>query len=377
VTKRLDGKRVVFTGRLASMPRADAAALVRVHGGFCDGSVTRHTSIVVVGQEGWPLRKDGRVSSKLVAAKKRQALGQTLAIQTEEDWLNDLGLAEQSEGIHRRFTSAQLGRLLKLPRQRLAAWIRAGFVAPAATIDGVHFFDFQQVASLRSLWEMTQAGVGHQQLTKSFQQLARWLPSLGSAAPLALLEDDGKILVRLDQGLADASGQLQFEFADEEPGICAAAAQDSAGDWHLRGVAFENAGDGAQAAAAYRMALFIGPANPESAFNLGNILYAAGQLGAAAERFRHAVELDHGFVEAWNNLGNALCDLGEARPAIEAFERALALAPDYADAHYNIAEALQSAGDAEGSRRHWRTYLRLEPIGEWAAYARRCLAKGS
>ena len=375
MSKRLDGKRIVFTGRLASMPRFDAAALVRVHGGRCETAVTGKTSILVVGQEGWPLRRDGAISSKLKNAKKRQALGQSLVIQTEEEWLNALGLHEQSEGIHRRFTPAQLGRLLKLPRQRLAAWIRERFVAPVETIDGVHFFDFQQVASLKSLWEMSKAGVGQQQLKKSFQQLARWMPNLGQA-PLSLLEDGGNILVRLDQGLADPSGQLQFDFQDAEEGILRKPreTEPTSDEWHRQGIEFENNGDRKHAAAAYRRALLAGPANPETTFNLGNVLYADGQVGAAAERFRHTVELDRGFVEAWNNLGNALCDLGETTAAIEAFQRALEIAADFPDAHYNIAEAFLSVGDVDAARRHFRTYLRLEPIGAWAAYARQCLA---
>ncbi len=372
-TKRLEGKRVVFTGRLASMPRTDAFALVRIHGGVCDRSLSRKTSILVVGQEGWPLRKDGRVSSKLVAAKKRQSLGQTLVIQTEEDWLSDLGLPEQSEGIHRRFTSTQLGRLLKLPRLRLAAWIREGFIAPAETIDGVHFFDFQQVASLRSLWEMTQAGVGQQQLKKSFERLAQWLPNLGSNAPLALLQRDGQVLVRLDQGLADIAGQLQFDFPDDETPTLDSAPAPTADDWYQRGIEAESHGRFPEAATAYRASLYQAP-TAAAAFNLGNVYYSLDQLGRAAERFHQAVELDHTFADAWNNLGNALCDLNDSTEAIAAFREALKIIPDYADCHYNLAEALTSTGHAEEARTHWRTYLHLEPIGASAAYARRCLA---
>lgn len=376
MTKRLEGKHVVFTGRLASMPRADAVALVQAHGGVCDRSVSRKTAILVVGQEGWPLRKDGRVSQKLVAAKKQQSLGQSLIIHTEEEWLDDLGLHEHSDGIHRRFTSVQLGRLLKLPRQRLEAWIRAGLVSPAETIEGVHLFDFQQVASLRSLWEMTKAGVSQRQLKHSFERLARWLPNLGSPATLALLERDGQILVRLDQGLADASGQLQFDFADDDPSALSTlspASESTPEDLHQRGVEFEAAGDLAQAARAYRDAMFHAP-TAATAFNLGNVLYATGQVGGAAERFRQAVEIDHDFAEAWNNLGNALCDLGEYPDAIEAYRRAIAISPNYADAHYNLAEALSSMNRRQDARAHWLIYLKLEPIGEWAAYARRCLS---
>src|SRR5262249_19211631 len=58
----LQGKRVAFTGRLASMTRAEAADLVRAHGGRFTTTLNRFTSLLVVGQDGWPFEKDGRLS---------------------------------------------------------------------------------------------------------------------------------------------------------------------------------------------------------------------------------------------------------------------------------------------------------------------------
>ena len=46
---------VAFTGRLASMKRADAFALVKKHGGKPREGVTRKTDVLVVGELGWPL----------------------------------------------------------------------------------------------------------------------------------------------------------------------------------------------------------------------------------------------------------------------------------------------------------------------------------
>src|SRR5205814_8608601 len=69
-SNRLHGKRVAFTGRLATMARAEAQALVRTLGGFPASSVTRRTSILVVGQEGWPVERNGQLTRKLMRAKK-------------------------------------------------------------------------------------------------------------------------------------------------------------------------------------------------------------------------------------------------------------------------------------------------------------------
>jgi NAD-dependent DNA ligase len=65
---------VAFTGRLASMRRADAFALVRVHGGKPREGVTKQTDVLIVGELGWPLLDDGRPSNSLVRAKSYRVL---------------------------------------------------------------------------------------------------------------------------------------------------------------------------------------------------------------------------------------------------------------------------------------------------------------
>jgi NAD-dependent DNA ligase len=46
---------VAFTGRLASMRRADAFALARTHGDNPREGVTKRTDVLIVGELGWPL----------------------------------------------------------------------------------------------------------------------------------------------------------------------------------------------------------------------------------------------------------------------------------------------------------------------------------
>src|SRR5262249_26962032 len=126
--RELEGKRVAFTGKLASMTRAEAADLIRAHGGTFVTSITKRTSLLVVGQEGWPLQKDGGLTYKLESAKKLQAIGRRIEILTEEDLLRRLGMEGEEHGVHKRFSLAQIGRLLKIPRERLRSWMRLGLV---------------------------------------------------------------------------------------------------------------------------------------------------------------------------------------------------------------------------------------------------------
>ena len=51
----LRGDRVSFTGTLASMTHRQAHELVAQHGGEATAHVSKQTTMLVVGEEGWPL----------------------------------------------------------------------------------------------------------------------------------------------------------------------------------------------------------------------------------------------------------------------------------------------------------------------------------
>src|SRR5262249_61373895 len=66
----IEGSTVAFTGRLASMKRAEAFALVRERGGNPPEGVTKRTDVLIVGEFGWPLGDDGRPSNSLAHARR-------------------------------------------------------------------------------------------------------------------------------------------------------------------------------------------------------------------------------------------------------------------------------------------------------------------
>ena len=123
-----EGKRVAFTGRLASMTRADGVVLVRKHGGRPVSTVTRHTSFVIVGQDGWPLQADGRLTNKLRKAEALKRGGHNITVIAEEELLARFGLDQHAEGIRRLYSTAQISRLLKIPGDRLRRWMAAGLI---------------------------------------------------------------------------------------------------------------------------------------------------------------------------------------------------------------------------------------------------------
>lgn len=374
----LRGAEVAFTGRLASMTRREAEEIVCAHGGRSISFPGRGTDYLVVGQDGWPIRRDGRVSRKLGKARALQKQGHAISLLTEEEFLEKMGFGEHREQIHRLYTLAQLTRILGVPRDRLRHWVRRGFVKPTKTVHRLAFFDFSQVASTKALWNLARAGVPLERIRRSLHQLQTWLPGMSNPlAQLHFLEHDRQILVRLaDRRVADPGGQLYFSFMDFAPGVpesellAIPPAPGSGENWFELGLRHEEEGRLEEAVKAYRQALLSSGPDPVVCFNLGNTLYALGRKEQAAERFLQAVELDPEYVEAWNNLGNAVADLGDWEEAVRAYRRALQVEPLYGDAHYNLAEALTQRGRPEEARQHWRAYLRLDPRSSWADHAR-------
>lgn len=391
----LAGQRVAFTGRLASMSRAQAVLLVQTCGGEWHQSIQPHTSLLVVGQEGWPLRQDGRMTAKLQKARRLQR-SRPIAILTEADFLARVGSEAATNRQH--LSTAQLSQILKIPGERLRGWVRLGLVQPIDSVHGVHYFDFRQVSWAKSLADFGKAGVTLERIRRSLEQLKKWLPGVEEPlAQLAVVEKDSRLLVRLQAGqLAEPSGQGLLDFA-EEPSTPAvkvvgqtflSARSDGSQEclphgsqeclpheWFQVGCEEELAGRPREAARAYRQALRAGGPNADTCFNLANVLYQMGRRGQAIERYAQVVELEPAYVDAWNNLGNVLVDLEQYDEAVDAFRRVLELSPLYADAHYNLADTLDQLGRVHEAVPHWQAYMRHDPASRWGKYARRRLSE--
>jgi tetratricopeptide (TPR) repeat protein len=382
----LSGKQVAIAGRLASMTRGQAGELIASLGGETTRMPGRRTSFVVVGEEGGTAPAGGRIPQGLARAKELRNEGCALEVLSEQRFLELAGLSgdEADPEVRRLYTIPQLARILKVPGRTIRLWVRDALIRPARTLHGIDYFDFGQVTELRLLAELTGKGVEAREIRRSLEQARRWIPDAErSLVQLARAAEGGRIFVRLDGGhLAEPSGQLRIEFAESGEEQAAAAAGTSAKiiparspssirrpveacDSFERAVELEASERLEEAAAAYEEA-FLEEPSAETAFNLGNVLYALGRARHALARFRQAVELDCDFAEAWNNLASVHVELEQWEDAVEAGERALALAPDYLEAHYNLAQALNASGRRKEARRHGRIYLEHDPHSEWS-----------
>jgi tetratricopeptide (TPR) repeat protein len=371
----LAGKQVVFAGRLAALKRSEAEALVAARGASCGRGVTSSTDVVVLGQDGLPLTRSGQLSRKLRRARRLQGRTGAPLILTEDEFFERLGLPQQAREVRRLYSPAQLGRALGITRSQLRGWQQAGLIVPARTLQGVAFFEFRQVAAMRTLVSLARSGVTIARMRRNLELLRRCLPHIDNPLDqLTMLERDGKMLFRLEDGLlAEPSGQLALEYPDDEPATLRPAPPTPDECWQA-GLAHEEAGRLDDAAASYRQALRLGGPDAQLCFNLGNVLAKQEQPARAVERFYQALELEPAFAEAWNNLGNALVELRAHDEAVSAYREALALDAHYGDAHYNLADLLEELGRHDSARAHWQAFLGLETRGAWADHARRRLA---
>jgi tetratricopeptide (TPR) repeat protein len=295
------------------------------------------------------------------------------------------------ETIQRLYTPAMLAELLCIPVAAIRRWHRCKLLVPHQEVRRLPYFDVPEVATAQRLAHLLRAGVSLPDIERKLADLARLLP--GVERPLlhpAVVVQGQSVLVRQGDGLIEAGGQLRFDFEGIElpppaaapglespaPPVQAAgvlrsveAVSLSAEQMRRLAVEWEDAGRLSEAADLQRAAMAAAGPDPEGCFQLAELLYRLGDLGAARERYYMAVELDEDYVEARANLGCVLAEMGRWELAVAAFEGALRYHPDYADAHYHLARTLDDMGHRRTAEQHWRRFAALAPGSPWAAEA--------
>lgn len=377
----LTGQRVAFTGTLASMTHQHAHEIVRNNGGETTDRVSGQTTLLVVGEEGWPIESDGHPSVDFQKAETLRVNGVPVRIVTESDFLRMVGLAE-SDATGRLYTPAMLTRLLDVPTGLIRRWERLGLLTPVKKTGRLPYFGFREVTRVRKLLDLLGDGVPRERLEQSLRQLAGLDGFDDAVEQLDLIADGGRIFARDGYGLFQPnSGQRLFDFQssgdledDGQPLLFPVPPSPrSEADWHDRGLEFLDAGQTAEAIDAFRAAIRLNPSAPELHFVLGEALYHAGELGAALERYRVATEWDDEYVEAWTQLGCLHVERGELPSARAALEKALEHFPDHSDAHYHLAGVFEDLRDSESASLHLEAFLTYEPDGVWSDMARQRL----
>jgi tetratricopeptide (TPR) repeat protein len=103
------------------------------------------------------------------------------------------------------------------------------------------------------------------------------------------------------------------------------------------------------------------PASAEAQYNLGNALFAAGDVDEAIRCYQRATVVRPDFTEALANLGAAFHRRGETELAISCFARVAQLKPDDPRGQAALASALKECGRLEEAVAYYREALALEP----------------
>lgn len=284
-----------------------------------------------------------------------------------------------------RYTRQDVLRILHLGTRQLAAWERAGLIAilshPSA--EDARVYTFEHLAQLRALREMRSRRLSPRSIRASIDAMQRVAGVRNVLTETSAVRRGSRLTFRHAGSLVDpVTHQLAFDFdpiwgelkiVNGKPRAAAATtpAATELQALFLRGVQLEESSTSLpEAITAYESLLALKPDHAPACINLGTIFYNRRDFAGAERMYRRATLADPDYALAFFDLGNVLDEMQRLPEAIAAYNRAIALVPTYADAHYNLALAFERQSERRRALAHWMTYVRLDPVGPWAAHAR-------
>jgi Flp pilus assembly protein TadD len=370
------GETVAFAGRLLTMTRKQAAALVVDLGGAVEPDLSDAVTLLVVGAdtrteapaggEGAG-RADADVERKLrrAAESGRSGAGR-VRVMSEDEFCARAGRVTPAMLRQQYYSHGAIRSLYPAVRDEHLRYLEKwGLLRSVVRTPGETYYGFADLAVIRQASAELDQGADVKavlralvaaregQLALDFQArqgepspsrvvpLARRAPAPGQGRTAG--EGTGAT------GLDPVAERLFFE-----------AARLDTGDASTRSAAMT----------AYRRALLAAPALVPALVNLGNLHYAEDHFPEAHALYLQATLLDPDCFEAHYNLGNLLHDLGRFGEAEACYREALRVDPAFADAHFYLAVALEKQGRSADARLHWKRYQELAPHGEWIELAR-------
>src|SRR5713101_954735 len=167
-THPLAGQLIVFTGKLSSLGRKDARALVARLGGETADDVNAKTTMLVIGAEGFgptPGAEDGsdavhEKSNKLKRAEELNALARApLRILTEDEFCRLAGVPT-SGALKRQYHAMRdvLVRYRELREDHLRYLVKCGVLRPVLRTNADTFFAFPDLAVIKQANESLSQG---------------------------------------------------------------------------------------------------------------------------------------------------------------------------------------------------------------------------
>jgi tetratricopeptide (TPR) repeat protein len=378
----LQGQLVVFTGKLSSLGRRDARALVARLGGSTADDVNAKTTILVVGAEGFGAASEppeptdessptravsgvGRIarekSNKLRKVEELNASREAQIQVLTEDQFCLLAGVPTPDALKRQYHAMRdlMARYRALREDHIRYLVKCGVIRPVLRTNADTFFAFPDLPAIKQANDELAGGA-------SFRSVVRGL--------LASREGQLELDFRLDAAPAkiitlqrkppppEGAGLLRESHAMGSKG--SVPHRDTAlAEEYFRAASVVDDGDESrreEAAAGYRKALELDPYLVAALINLANIHYSRDELAEAQALYERAIGLESDFFEAHFSFSEAQA----------CYREALRLNPYYADTHFYLAVTCEKMGLSQEARPHWRAYQQLAPNGEWVELAR-------
>jgi len=362
----LAGQLVVFTGKLSSLGRKDARALVTRLGGETADDVNAKTTMLVIGAEGFGPVPDREKSNKLKRAEELNAqpgaAAPPIRIVSEEDFCRLTGVATP-DTLKRQYHAMRdvMARYRSLREDHLRYLMKCGVLRPVLRTNADTFFAFPDLTVIKQANDGLGQGVAFRSVVRTLIAARQGQLEFDfrlDAAPAKIITLRRPESTRTAPARSDAPGEV-YDTALAEEYFRAASALDDG-----------NEATQEDAAVAYRKALELDPYLVAALINLANIHYSRDELAEAQALYERAIGLESDFFEAHFNLGNIYHDLGRFPEAQSCYREALRLNPFYADAHFYLAVTFEKMGLSQDARPHWRAYRQLAPQGEWVELAK-------
>jgi tetratricopeptide (TPR) repeat protein len=278
--------------------------------------------------------------------------------------------------VEQQFTRSEVERMTGATRQQLDYWSRLRLLQPRSRW-GERFFNFSDLVAVEALRRLTAQRIPAQRLSRVVQALERQLGRAAASLCSLRISVAGDEVVVREPGpngrpIEPLTGQfvMDFETAGLQNKVHSLGPR-TAEEWFELAMSLDaNKETLGEALDAYRQAIKAAPDWIEAHINLGTALFHLGLLPESRDAFRAAVKIDQRHALAHFNLG-CICDrLGDLHQAIHEFRAALACTPEMAEAHLNIALVYEKTNHKAESNRHFSAYLRYDPQGRWAEFAR-------
>jgi tetratricopeptide (TPR) repeat protein len=242
-------------------------------------------------------------------------------------------------------------------------------------------YTFEHLSRLRALREMRHKRMSAKSIRRQIDAMHKVSGMRNALVETSVVRSGGRLAFRHGGALVDPlTKQLAFDFAtlgarqlqvtraggDHGPSNAAAAQEMFVQAVQLE----ENPATLEDAIAVYGQLLEYDENHAPACINLGTIHYNRRDFKQAEDLYRRATVADPSYALAFFDLGNVLDETQRLDEAIQAYQHAISLVPQYADAHYNLALAFERQGERRRALCHWMTYVRLDPVGQWAAHAK-------